>query len=276
MGSTLSEPEVKRRHAPSSRGTGRPAIEAGAKDAGAFAGNGRHLPGKGTMKSGFVSTLGTSILKKQLAAVSGLMLVFFIISHLAGNLFIFGGPEAFNGYAEKLASMGPLLWVARVGLVTVFAMHIYFTFRVTLENLAARRTRYAVYRAVGERSYATRSMFITGVMILLFLFLHLWDFTLAEKEGPFSLVNEQQLGLYGLVWNRFLNPARAVVYVAAMCAVGLHLAHAVESTFQTFGLHDERFMPLMRTLSAAFGLVIALGFSSIPVYVWIRTYTIGV
>lgn len=228
------------------------------------------------MKAGTYSVLDTSILKKQIAAVSGLMLVGFIVTHLAGNFFIFQGADAFNLYAEKLASLGPLLWVARLGLIAVFATHVYFTARVTMENFAARRTRYQVYRAVGDRSYATRSMFITGLLILLFLFLHLWDFTLSEKQGPLSLVNGQSLGLYGLVWNRFLNPVRAVIYIAAMCALGFHLAHAVASVFQTFGLHNERITPLVHTISVVFGTAIALGFSSIPVYVWIRTYTIGV
>ena len=152
--------------------------------------------------------LFSSIGKKQIVAITGLGLIFFVIAHLAGNLVIFLGPEAYNGYAKKLASLGPLLYLMRGGLIALFVIHIYFTILIIIENRKARPERYAIQKAAGEgdRSFATRTMALSGTIIFIFVIMHLRDYTFQEHHGPMSLVNGEDFGLYGLVINSFLNP----------------------------------------------------------------------
>ena len=203
----------------------------------------------------------TSIHKKQIVAVTGLMLVLYIIGHLAGNLFIYGGVEMFNGYANKLKSLGPLLIVIEYALAAVFVIHIVLTACVVYENIKARGglNRYAVDVPSEKRSLATHIMPYTGAYILVFLIWHLFDFKFITAEGP--------LGLYGVVIDAFKDPMHSALYIIAMCCLGFHLAHGFQSCFQTMGLNNNRLMPLLKNISVFFGVFVAAAFSSIPIYV---------
>jgi len=212
--------------------------------------------------------LSSSIGRKQVVAVSGLMLVLFLIAHLAGNLTIFGGPELLNAYSAKLHSFGPILKILEYGLTLVFLVHIIFTIFVVKDNRKARPVGYKGSQAYKERSIATKLMPLTGTIILVYLVLHLLDFTFANEFGPSSFVNGQHMGLYGLVYNAFLSPVRVAWYVAAMISLGLHLVHAVQSVLQTFGLNHEYYTPIVKKISVVFGTVIAIAYSILPVYVW--------
>lgn len=223
--------------------------------------------------------LNTSVVKKQIVAVTGLIGVGFIIGHLAGNSLLLLGPEAFNGYAEKLQSLGEFLWVVRIALIAAFVVHVYFTVLITLENRAARADRYAVSNDLGETNFAKKTMIYTGLLVFFFLFLHLTDFSLADKTGPHSVLNgpegEASYGLFGLVWNSFLFLPRSVFYILAVCCVGLHLSHGIQSLFQTIGFFHDRYTPAIRTASNTIGALVALGFSVVPLFVIIRQYTFG-
>ncbi|MBI4556378.1 MAG: succinate dehydrogenase cytochrome b subunit [Candidatus Hydrogenedentes bacterium] len=222
----------------------------------------------------------SSIGRKQILAVAGLVWIKYLIMHLAGNFLIFGGPELLNGYSEKLHAMLPLLWFARVILIIALLIHIYFAIILTFENWRARSVPYAVKAAKGDNSWAARTMIYTGLIVVVFLWLHLTDFTIADKAGEASFVETSQgrisLGLYGLVWNAFLRPWHVFIYFLTLVVVGLHVSHGVQSFFQTFGLFDERYTPAIRKLSVIFGAVIAVGFATIPIYVIIRHFTVGV
>lgn len=215
--------------------------------------------------------LRSSIFRKQVIAITGLIIVGFIFVHLAGNLMVYAGPETYNHYSEMLLSMGELLWLIRIVLITAAVVHVVLTLQLALENYRARGTRYAAYEPVGDRSFATKTMKYTGILIFLFLFIHLYDFTFADKAGDESVVtglNEgESLHLYGLVWNAFNNPLRALFYVLVMVAVGLHMAHGVESLFQTLGFNHDRYTPWLRKISVVIGVVVAVGFITIPLYV---------
>lgn len=216
----------------------------------------------------------SSIIRKQIVAVTGLAMVLFLCVHLAGNLLLLLGPEAFNDYAEKLASIPELLWVARIGLATMFLLHVYFTIVLTMENRAARSERYAIDAAKGDALFARKFMIYTGVLVFFVFFFHLRDFALGDKEGPGTVIaglnDGQSLGLFGLVWNSFLNVPRSIVYVLFVCSVGIHLTHGVQSLFQTLGVNHERWTPLIRRISVVLGIVIAAGFSAIPIFVLIK------
>lgn len=223
----------------------------------------------------FLSSVG----KKQVVATTALLLSLFIVAHLGGNIYLFLGPEAFNDYAKKLEGLGPLFWLLRAGLAATFLVHISFTLWVTADNWSARERRYAVKRDLGGTSFAKKTMIYTGILTFFYLLFHLSDFTLGNKTGPQSVVEGmaegESLYLYGLVYNAFGNPGRVLFYILAVCGVGLHLSHGIQSFIQTFGFFHPRYTPAIRKLSIAAGAVLALGFISIPIYFLIRNWTMA-
>ncbi len=230
------------------------------------------------MSSNLGTVLKSSIFRKQVSALTGLALVGFVLAHLAGNLLIFAGPEAFNEYAHQLQTLGhgKLVWVMRLGLLGMFFIHIGVTFALVRENIKARATRYDVVKSHGNRKFATQAMRYTGIMILLFIFLHLKDFTFGDKTGANTLVDGESLGLFGLVWNSFHYWPRNIIYILAVSSVGLHLTHAIQSVCQTFGLNHDRYTPLIKKLSLAVGILVALVFSAIPIFVALASKPFGV
>lgn len=213
--------------------------------------------------------LNRSVTKKQIVAVTGLLLIIFIIAHLAGNFFIFVGPQALNGYAQKLVSFGPLLKIAELVLFVFFGIHILITASLVLDNIRAKGgiNRYAVDNSKGPRWWETRLMPYSGTYLLIYLVWHLWDFQWANQEGPRSVIHGISYGLYGVVVNSFKDPMHSWLYVLAMIFLGLHLAHGFESFIQTFGFNDNRFTPALKKFSRWFALGMMLGYSSIPLYV---------
>ena len=209
--------------------------------------------------------LKSSIGKKQIVAATGLMLILFVLGHLAGNLLIYLGPEAFNNYAKKLASLRPGLYFIEIGLFLVFLTHIYLTALIVLENVRARSIRYQVYGDSKKRSLATRLMPFTGTYILGFVIWHLLDFTFIDKHGPRAILPDgNDYGLYGVVFNAFADPIHSLFYIIAMMCLGLHLAHGIYSFAQTFGFNQS----LAKKISGSVALFISVAYSSIPVYVY--------
>jgi succinate dehydrogenase / fumarate reductase cytochrome b subunit len=212
----------------------------------------------------------SSIGRKQVVAVSGLLLVLFLIMHLTGNLLLYKGPEAFNAYAAFLESLGAFKIAARVGLVALFVIHVVFTALLVIGNRRARGGQgYVVDRAVGKRSLATRLMPYTGTFVLAYLIFHIFDYTLADHHTIKSVVDGVNLGLYGLVVNSFKSPIRVAFYVLGMIGIGFHLIHAVQSVVQTFGFNHPIYTPLIRRVSTVMGVAIAVGFASIPLYLFL-------
>ena len=214
----------------------------------------------------------SSVGRKQIVAVTGLLLIGYLIIHLAGNLLLYLGHELFNSYAETLSGFRPAITFVELGLFLVFVIHIYVTATLVLENIRARSTDYAVKRNQGERSWATRLMPYTGTFLLAFVVWHIFDFTLIDKHGARSFIGGQSYGLYGVVYNSFTNPMHSTLYIIAMMCLGFHLWHGVESCMQTFGCNDAKRAYTVRTISQWFAVGMTLGFSSIPVYVMLHYY----
>lgn len=212
----------------------------------------------------------SSIGKKQTVAVTGLLLIGFLIGHLAGNLFIYSGPDAFNGYAKKLAGLRPGLLLVELGLAGIFLIHVVTTISLVKQNRRARgNDAYAVNAPKGGRSAVTRLMPLTGMIILAFVISHLLDFTFSDHHGARGILSDgQNYGLYGVVYNAFGDLWHSLFYISAMFALGAHLAHGVESLVQTFGWNHPRYTPLVIRSGRAFALVIALAYSAIPVYIY--------
>lgn len=213
--------------------------------------------------------LKSSIGRKQIVATTGLFLVLFLIGHLLGNLTIYLGPEAFNGYAEKLAHLRPGLFVIEFGLLLVFLIHVYYTVTLVQENIKARGQKYDVDSSK-QRSLSTRLMPYTGFILFAFVIYHLLDFTFVDKTGPQNLIDGEPYHLYGVVYNAFLNPVHSLFYVIAMACVGFHLTHGIQSFVQTFGFSSPKYTPKIKSLSVGLGWGISILFASIPVAVLLK------
>lgn len=217
----------------------------------------------------FDSTVG----RKYVMGLSGLALVAFVIVHLAGNLTLFFGPEAFNSYVLKLESLGPLIRLAELGLLAVFVFHIIFAFSVTAQNRAARKSRYAVKGNAGypsRKSLASQSMIYTGVVLLLFLVAHVWMFRFQTRINPEHVLihGSEVINLYKPVVQAFKNPLIVVFYTAVMLLLGLHIRHGFWSAFQSLGAWHPRYTPVIYALGVLLAIVLALGFLVLPSWVY--------
>ena len=187
---------------------------------------------------------------------------------MIGNIFFYAGPEALNGYSETLHRLGPLLRVIQAGLALTFLVHFVFTIILFIQNRKARGQRYSVYHAVGKHS--AKYMVYTGPIILAYLVFHLLDYSLIHRESVYSLVQGEDLGLYGLVFNSFtvgqIGIVRTLAYIIAMVAVGSHLTHAIQSFIQTMGIGYSKYSPAIKRFSVILGVLISLIFCSIPIY----------
>lgn len=205
--------------------------------------------------------LRSSIGRKFLMSLTGAALMVFVLAHLLGNLTLFADSSgaAFDRYAHALES-NPLLPLAEVGLAVLFVVHIALGIRLALDNREARPARYKELSAHGERSLASLTMPVTGVLVLIFLVVHLIDFRLATRDPD---------GLAGMVVARLRTPLAALVYVVGVVALGVHLWHAFQSAFQSLGLFHPRYRELVRKGGRAFAVLVAVGFAAFPVAILI-------
>jgi len=201
--------------------------------------------------------IGSSIGKKMLMALTGLGFCVFLFGHLAGNMTIYGGKDAFNSYAEHLHSLGPLLTVAEIGLLLFATVHVLSGTLLFLGNLKARPQRYAMKKSAGGRTVGSRTMPYTGFLVLLFVVFHLMNFHFVDKTNTtiFQIVN-----------NAFSDPIYVGIYVAAMIMVGIHVSHGFWSAFQTLGANHPKYMPFIKGLSIGFSLIVGMGFGFLPIY----------
>ena len=224
-----------------------------------------------------VALWSTMVGKKVVMAVTGAVLVAFVIGHMLGNLKIFLGAEAIDTYAVFLRTMGEplvpysvLLWVVRIVLLTCVALHITAAVQLTRMNWAARPVSYDTKQSIAT-TYAARTTRWSGVILVLFIVYHLLHLT-AGRVG-FRAGEFQHLSVYHNVVTGFSVWYVALFYVVAMACLCLHLDHGIWSALQTLGWNDARSTPLFRALSRVMALVVFVGFISVPVAVlagWVR------
>jgi succinate dehydrogenase / fumarate reductase cytochrome b subunit len=211
----------------------------------------------------FASTTG----KKAVMAVSGCVLFLFVLGHLIGNLQIYEGPEKLNQYAVLLRSMPALLWGVRAVLLGMVLLHIWTSVQLAARNISARPVGYSVKKATGS-SYASRTMYWSGPIILAFVIYHLLDFTFGAVNPHYQPGN-----VYGNVVASFQVIPVAAFYIIAMLLLCLHLYHGLWSMFQSLGIAHPRYTPILRRGAAAVAILIAAGNISIPVAVlsgWVK------
>ena len=205
-------------------------------------------------------TFDSSLGKKYLVAATGIALVGFLVVHLTGNLLIFSGKgESFDAYAKSLDS-NPLLPIAEVFLGVLFVGHITFALRANAANREARSQGYAVRASLGKKNLSSVSMVITGLVVLVFLVIHLYDFRWTKMSQP------DGTSLAGLVRERLSQPLGAGVYLLGVLALAIHLRHAFRSAFQTLGVNHPRLNPMLEKLTWAVAVLFGLGFASFPIY----------
>jgi succinate dehydrogenase / fumarate reductase cytochrome b subunit len=213
----------------------------------------------------------SSIGKKVVVALSALGLLGFLVGHLAGNLLIFKGPEAINAYAAQLHALGPLLWVARIGLLVLVGVHVAATLQLAAANRAARPQEYMV-SATLRATRSSRLMVASGLTILVFVIYHLLHFTVGnlhgfyDADGAYRLEDGRQ-NVYKMMVDGFRVWFNAGFYLLALALLASHLSHGVASLFQTLGLTTPRTRPVFQLAGWVFAAVICGGFASIPVAV---------
>jgi succinate dehydrogenase / fumarate reductase, cytochrome b subunit len=216
----------------------------------------------------FRSSLG----KKFIMAVTGLILFGFVVGHLAGNLQIFFGPEAINRYGKFLHDNVELLWPVRIVLVTIASLHLWAAIKVSAENKAARPVAYADYKPVGS-SYASRTMLMSGIILLTFLIYHLLHYTarvpavnLTGKDFA-KMVENGRADVFLMMITGFRQPLVSFFYVVGVGLVCLHLSHGASSMLQSLGWKNDAYRPILDRLARVVAFLIFLGYISIPVAV---------
>lgn len=200
----------------------------------------------------------TSIGKKQLMAVTGILFLVFLTTHLFGNLSIYGGIEAFNAYAEHLHALGKLLVVAEVGMGVALIIHVTLAIILFFENRKARPINYAVDKSGGGgRTLSSQTMPYTGLLILAFVGVHLANLS-------HHIVDQTNRTIFQIASEVFANKGFLIFYLASMVVVGLHVRHGLWSAFQTIGANHPKYMPCIEWLSIVFAVIVAVGFGSLP------------
>jgi succinate dehydrogenase / fumarate reductase cytochrome b subunit len=227
-----------------------------------------------TVSSSQVAGLA-SVTKKFAMALSGLGLVGFVIVHLLGNLSLYKSDgTAFNAYANALHNMGNLLVVAEIGLLLVVLIHIVTGFRLKANHAAARPQKYRMWRSKGGHTpsnFSSRTMIFSGIVLLAFIAIHVWQFRFGAniEQGYVTQIHgEEARDLHRLVVETFKNPAWVGFYVFCMILLGTHLRHGFWSAFQSLGIVHGNASRKLLSLSALLGLILAVGFLFIPVYIY--------
>ena len=199
--------------------------------------------------SWFIQTCTSSLGKKYIMAITGLMLGGFLIVHAAGNSSIFWGRNAFLSYAEHLHSLGPLVPLAEVILLSIFLLHVITGVSLYLQNLQARSDRYAVSKPAGGRTWGSRTMPYTGAAVLAFILLHLFNVRFTDQSVPVA----------DIVGNILSRPFYTLLYATGMTVLALHISHGFWSLFQTMGINHPRYNGFIRIAGyLVCGLIIAI------------------
>ena len=200
-------------------------------------------------------------------AVTGLLMILFVVMHLLGNLSIFAGPDGINAYAEKLHALGPVVWITRVVMVTAVVLHVILSIQITAENWAAKPQKYAVSKSL-KATFASKNMIWTGVVIGAFVVYHLLHFTLRVTPGlELGEDTLNRFDVFTMVVSALKSPAMAAIYVVAMVGLFLHLTHGIQSTFQTLGLSNGKLLPAYGRFGKVLSALFLIGYGAIPVLI---------
>jgi succinate dehydrogenase / fumarate reductase cytochrome b subunit len=211
--------------------------------------------------SGVADFYRSTIGKKVVMALTGLILIGYVIGHVAGNLLVFRGASDINAYAALLKGSGALLWGVRAVLLTAVVLHIVAAVQLTRLKGTSRPVGYA-REEPQVSTVASRTIRWGGLALALFVVYHLLHFTTGTFHPRFS-----HSDVYGNIVSGFSDWWVSAIYIAAMAALGLHLYHGVWSSFRTLGFSPASANPFRRRLAAVLAVAVWLGFTSVPVAV---------
>ena len=231
-----------------------------------------------------LSTFSYSIGKKMIMGLTGLFLIVFLVVHLIGNLQLLAGPKPFNEYAAFMGS-NPLIRVSEFILFGGFIFHIVDGLMLKMQNASARPVGYAVSSGSKNASWFSKNMAVTGVILLIFLILHLISFFLkarfgvdvafgvdaANYTGPWVADPQWGVGpghdysLYHKSAFLFSIPWYSILYIVSMVVVMMHLLHGFQSAFQTLGINHPKYTPIIKALGYGYAVLVPAGYALIPV-----------
>jgi succinate dehydrogenase / fumarate reductase cytochrome b subunit len=217
---------------------------------------------------------GTAVGKKYVMAITGIMLLGFVLTHMIGNLKMYLGAEDYNHYAEFLRELlvpilprTVLLWLLRFGLIGAVLLHIHAAYSLTVMNRKARSVKYQSPRDYQIANFASRTMRWTGIIVALFVLWHLADLTWGTVNAIGGDGVFVRGDAYGNVVRSLERVPVAVLYIVANIALGTHLFHGVWSLFQSMGWNNPRFNKWRRGIATAFATIIVVGNVSFPIAV---------
>ena len=205
----------------------------------------------------YESTIG----KKAIMAVTGLLLFGFLIAHMLGNLQIFLGPAVMNHYAETLHGNPPLLWTVRILLLVSVVLHIWASISLSMLKREARPVGYVKHTPIIS-SWASRTMMVSGPIIAAFVTFHLLHLTTGTIHPHFVPLHAYENLVHG-----FLVVPFSIAYIVAMVLIGFHLSHGIWSMFQSVGFSHPRYTPMIKKFAPVFAWVLIAGFISVPIAV---------
>ena len=218
-----------------------------------------------------LEALQSQVGRKILTGVTGVALTLFVIVHLIGNLTLFGSPEAFNAYAYFLESQGILLIIAEIGLIAVVGVHAWIGISIWWNRRRARPVKYAVYSSKGgpsRQTLSSRTMAFTGVILLLFIVIHVRTFKFGDAAMVELAGGELARDLKTLVIETFMNPFWAFGYTFVMILLGVHLGHGLWSSLTSLTMRSRGMSAMVYTAGTVTAFLLAVGFLSIPLYIF--------
>lgn len=214
--------------------------------------------------------LRSTVGKKYIMGLSGLVWAGFVLAHMAGNLLIFVSNDAYNAYGHAITS-GKLIYVAEAVLLAALITHVYMAISLTAANRSAKGSHYAVAAKGAKRvSLASRTMAIQGSLVLVFIILHLITFKYGAHYD--TVVNGVPMrDLARLMEEVFQQPGYVIWYLIALVILGFHLKHGVGSSFQSLGLMEGTYRETWKKLSITYGIIVAAGFIAQPIFLLMRS-----
>lgn len=213
---------------------------------------------------------GSSLGKKYIMAITGLLLFLFVVVHMLGNLQVYISRDAMNAYAELLKSKPGLLWTFRGGLFVITVLHVVSALQLAAENRNARPEPYATAKPIA--TFASRTILVSGLIILAFIAYHLMHFTLGVTNPEFLELRDalKRHDVYQMVVDAFRNPWVSAFYIISMGLLCLHLSHGVSSSFQSLGIRRRTTAAAFNRFAQIAAILIFLGNCSIPISIYLK------
>lgn len=222
----------------------------------------------------FTSFLTSSAGKKVIMSLTGLFLCSFLIVHMSGNLALLKSDgQSFNEYAKFMTTF-PLIKVLSIGTFAIMVLHAIQGVLLWRQNRSSRPVKYSSKSSGKGTTWASRNMAILGLIILVFLIIHLKSFWFEMKFGHVPMVdygNGEVKDLYTIVYAAFSNPLYVAFYLISLAALAFHLVHGFQSAFQSLGIRHSKYTPIIKALGLGFGILVPLGFAIQPIVVFIKS-----